>query len=236
MIEEGTVETIEEVDPDQGDQDIDLILDSIQQQQEEEEEEEQHFPPPKTSWKQQQRQLELQGQPLLDGDDEDVDSLVSEIERTRDRFISRSELPPLDDEELDPDIESMSKAEIEALIDELEAGGLSVDMIGAITGSKSGNSDIISRLEKQFKDIVAGSMDDNDKVTDEGDSFIAEILGRAGSITGGGYEDVVEEYYDEGGVDIGLEQGDEDRAAELEARLARIEEMLKLTEMGLDDD
>jgi len=171
---------------------------------------------------------------------DEVDDLVNSLQKTRDRQASRGELPPMDDDD-DTEVEAMSKAEIEALIDELEAGGISVDMIGAITGKISkpgasggggGGHDIISRLEKQFKEL-AKDIDDTDKATDEGDSFIAELLGRGGATGGGGYDVDGEEY-----GELGLDPDDDaDRAAELEARLARIEEMLRLTEeMGLDDD
>jgi len=98
---------------------------------------------------------------------------------------------------------------------------------------KSDPNDIIARLEKQFKDIVAGDIHDVDKATDDGDSFIAGLLATTG---GNEYEDVVEEEYEDSAGKGGGD--DEGRAAELEARLARIEEMLRLTEEmgGLDDD
>jgi len=171
-----------------------------------------------------QEDLEKQRQqPLLDADDrkEDVNALL------------------LLEEEEDEDVTAMSNAEIEALIDELEAGGFSVDMLGLggmsrANKRKSDPADILARLEKQFKEIVGGDIHDVDKATDEGDSFIAGLLATG---SGGGNEyDVIEEYYTEDGQTVGRDN-DENRAAELEARLARIEEMLRLTEEmgGLDD-
>jgi len=170
----------------------------------------------------------------------DDDDLLEQITRERQRALDDSEdvnplLLQLENEN-EQDLTAMSNAEIEALIDELEAGGYSSDMLGVMghlpkKQSNEASSDIIARLEKQFKDIVGGDIHDIDKATDDGDSFIAGLLSGA---SGGSNEfDVVETYYPEDSGSTRLED-DESRAAELEARLARIEEMLKLTE-GLDD-